>query len=282
VPTFPPLADPVTAGPLPGDLSPRLRDVKDDLPDGYADGCHLGFDEEQSGECVYGPSDPVATVVLYGDSHAQQWLPALQDLADVRGWRLVALTKSACPPVDLPVWNTPKKREYRECDAWRTDSLARIGQEAPVLVFVAGYHVYDYLDGDTRMTVAEDPTTWGEGLSRTIQTIQGTGAQVVLIADTPHLGVLADECLAERRDAIEKCTQAAADVVDPVYAQLEQDVSATTGARLLSFTSLLCPDGTCPLIFGTTPVYRDDQHLTATFARDLSPLIDAWLGQTAP
>jgi hypothetical protein len=66
-------------------------------------------------------------------------------------------------------------------------------------------------------------------------------------------------------------------VVDAGYAQLERDVAAATGARLLSLTDVICPDGTCPLVFGTTPVYRDDQHLTATFARGLAPTIDMWL-----
>ena len=53
-PSLPPIPDPVTAGPVPKGLTPRLKDVKDDLPESYADGCHLGFDEEQSGDCVYG------------------------------------------------------------------------------------------------------------------------------------------------------------------------------------------------------------------------------------
>jgi hypothetical protein len=76
---------------------------------------------------------------------------------------------------------------------------------------------------------------------------------------------------------VEECVQQAADVVDAAYAQLEQDVVAATGARLLSLTDVICPEGTCPLVFGTTPVYRDDQHLTATFARGLAPTIDIWL-----
>ena len=54
-------------------------------------------------------------------------------------------------------------------------------------------------------------------------------------------------------------------------------MAAATGARLLSLTEVICPDGVCPLVFGTTPVYRDDQHLTATFARSLAPVIDAWI-----
>jgi hypothetical protein len=34
-------------------------------------------------------------------------------------------------------------------------------------------------------------------------------------------------------------------------------------------------------VFVTTPVYRDVQHLTATFARRLAPTIDLWLDTDA-
>jgi peptidoglycan/LPS O-acetylase OafA/YrhL len=278
-PTVPPLADPVIAGPLPAGLSPRLRDVKDDLPASYADGCHLGFDAEASAECAYGDPTATTTVVLYGDSHAAQWLPALDELAYVRGWRVISLTKSACPPVDLPVWNAPKKRSYRECARWQDSAMERIAAERPVIVFVAGYHVYEFLDEDTRRPLADDPAAWGESLGRTIGAIEATGAQVILMGETPQLGVVPDECLASERDSVEACTETAADVVDPLYAQLEQDVATATGAKLMSFTGLLCPDGTCPLVFGTTPVYRDDQHLTATFVRALTPIMDIWVDQ---
>ena len=218
-----------------------------------------------------------ATVVLFGDSHAAQWLPAIEELGFVRDWRVIGLTKSACPPVDVTVWNDPKKRGYRECDAWRQHALERIASESPAIVFVAGYHIYELMDGGDRVDLAADPAAWAEALARTIEAIEATGAEAVLIADTPQLGVVPDECLADHRDAVEECRQAAADVVDAGYAQLERDVADATGARLLSLTDVICPDGTCPLVFGTTPVYRDDQHLTATFARSLSPTIDLWL-----
>ncbi|MFN8519505.1 MAG: SGNH hydrolase domain-containing protein [Chloroflexota bacterium] len=276
-PTLPALPDPVTSGALPSGLTPRLRDVKDDLPAGYADGCHLGFDDEASGDCVYGYPDGSSTVVLFGDSHAAQWLPAIEDVGFVRDWRVIGLTKSACPPVDTTVWLANKKREYRECEAWRQQAMERIAAERPAIVFLAAYHLYEMMEGDDRVAIADDPTAWAEALTRTIQAIQATGAQVVLIADTPQLTVVPDECLADHRDAVEACLQEAADVVDADYAQLERDVTQATGARLLSLTDVICPDGACPLVFGTTPVYRDDQHLTATFARGLAPIVDMWL-----
>ncbi|MET0773784.1 MAG: SGNH hydrolase domain-containing protein [Candidatus Limnocylindrales bacterium] len=254
-----------------------MRDIKGDLPAGYADDCHLNFDEEASGECVYGYPDGASTVVLLGDSHAAQWLPAIEELGFVRDWRVVGLTKSACPPVDVTVWSDNKKRRYRECDAWRQHALERIASEEPTIVFVAGYHIYELMEDGDRVALSADPAAWAEALSRTIEAIEATGARAVLIADTPQLGVAPADCLADHRDAVEACHQAAADVVDAGYAQLERDVAEATGARLLSLTDVICPDGSCPLVFGTTPVYRDVQHLTATFARSLSPIIDVWL-----
>ncbi len=267
----------MTSGPVPKGLTPRLKDVKDDLPASYGDGCHLGFDEERSGECVYGPPDAATTVVLFGDSHAAQWLPAIEELAYVRDWRVISLTKSACPPVDAAVWNTPKKREYRECDTWREDALARIEAEHPAVVFMGAYHVYEFLEGDARVSIADDRAAWGDALGRMITRVSGSTDHVVLMADTPQLAIVPDECLASERDAVERCEQVRTDVVDADYAAMEQAVASANGAQLISVTDLICPGTTCPLIFGTTPVYRDNQHLVATFAQSLASAIDLQL-----
>ncbi|MEZ4595878.1 MAG: hypothetical protein R3C32_02990 [Chloroflexota bacterium] len=69
----------------------------------------------------------------------------------------------------MTVWLANKKREYRECDAWRQHALERIAAEAPSIVFLAGYHVYDLMDGDDRVPLADDRATWAEGLKRTIE-----------------------------------------------------------------------------------------------------------------
>jgi len=45
--------------------------------------------------CSFGPDDG-ATVVLFGDSHAGRWFPALQAAFDGKPVRLISLTKSGC------------------------------------------------------------------------------------------------------------------------------------------------------------------------------------------
>ena len=142
------LPEPVRSGSLADDLVPPLDGAYWDLPAGYDDGCHLDFPELDAPECVYGDPGSETTVLLLGDSHAQQWLPAVQAIADDRGWRLRAITKSACPMADGTVWNSVLKRGYRECDEWREQALELIGAEAPDLVLVAADGRYELVDED--------------------------------------------------------------------------------------------------------------------------------------
>ena len=51
---------------------------------------------EQPDACVDGPPNGVPAV-LFGDSHAQQWLPVVQAIAKENNWRLNQFTKAACP-----------------------------------------------------------------------------------------------------------------------------------------------------------------------------------------
>jgi hypothetical protein len=82
----------------------ELAGVREDLPQAYADGCHLGYEVTEPADCVYGDPDAERTAFLFGDSHAAQWLPALDRYARQQGWRLEFHTKSSCSPVPLELW----------------------------------------------------------------------------------------------------------------------------------------------------------------------------------
>src|SRR5918995_787312 len=108
---------------------PREAETKENRPQMYADGCHLNPPETEVPECVYGNPSSKTTVVLFGDSHAMQWFPALNKLAKERNWRLVGLTKAACPSAEVHIYNASLRRAYRECDEWRGERAVRIVRE---------------------------------------------------------------------------------------------------------------------------------------------------------
>ena len=274
----PPVGGGLLAGPLPASLHPPLEAARDDLPKGYADGCHLDFATVDAPSCGYGvPDSTRPLLMLVGDSHAAQWLPAAEQLALERGWRLTAVTKSGCPYVNVTVWNKPLKRRYRECDAWRAEIAARIAAEHPVVLLLAASRAYQIVDDAGRHPFEESLATWRAGLLWSLTDGADGADRVVLLADTPRLVEDPVECLAAT-GAVDACATPYETLVDAAYLELEASVAQEAGASLVPTIDWLCDRVSCPLIMGDRLVYRDDQHLTASFAASLAGL----LGTTIP
>jgi hypothetical protein len=54
---------------------------------------------------------------------------------------------------------------------------------------------------------------------------------------------------------------------------LRPAAAAMKGAHLIDLTSYYCNDTNCPAVIGHVVVYRDQDHLTATYARTLAPYL---------
>ena len=86
---------------MPANLRPSVGRRQGDLPAIYNDGCHLDAAVTKPPPCVFGDTAGATTVVLFGDSHAAQWFPALDDIATRHHWRLLVLTKKGCPTAEI-------------------------------------------------------------------------------------------------------------------------------------------------------------------------------------
>ena len=98
----------------------------DDRSRAFYDGCLVGIEGTNSNNCLYGDPHGDRTLILFGDSHAMQYFPALEELAEAHDWRLIALTKAECPPGEVEGPQQVDDREYSQCDDWRKNSLERI------------------------------------------------------------------------------------------------------------------------------------------------------------
>ena len=107
----------------------------------FKGGCQLGLHDTDLPECVYGNPSLKTTVFLLGDSHARQWFAALNKLAKERDWRLVAISKTACPVAEVQRYNAPLGKIYHECGVWRK-IFRRIEKENPGLIVVTMQNPY--------------------------------------------------------------------------------------------------------------------------------------------
>lgn len=273
---------PTPPGPVPGDLVPSLATVRDDIPVIYADGCHAEWRETTPRECVYGDSAATTTIVLIGDSHAAHWFPTFQRLADEQDWRLISLTKSACPVADLPVYNTGLKREYVECDEWRAAVVDRISKEQPALVVISDSRTGQFWVDGAPVAAREREDLWAAGLRRAIRAIEPFADHVVVIGDTPRPGTDVPVCVSDHLDDALACATPVSKAIGRERAATERAVSAETGATFIDPAPWLCPTSPCPAVIGRILVYRDGHHMTTPFARALAPYLAPYLAPLLP
>jgi hypothetical protein len=260
-------------------LRPNPRDADGDQPQMYG-GCFVGHEGLDSPSCVYGDKRSKRTVVLFGDSHAMMWGPAMDVAAKRRGWRLVTLAKQGCTIAMAPIYNGPLGREYDECDTWRERTLRRIvRKEKPRLIVTDSVSRYEYMDGDQRFGPysPESVRALTEGTAKTLRRLRGTGAPIVVMANGPTAPTNVPACVSDALHDLEKCAFPKAGSVEgpPINKDAADRVA---GVDVVDPLPVLCPGAKCPAVIGDVLVYRDNNHITATYSRTLGP----WLSRQLP
>ncbi|MFY1651593.1 acyltransferase family protein [Solwaraspora sp. WMMB762] len=266
------------AGPVPANLTPPLPEVTTDIPAVFHDGCVVLriTDTGTDHPCEYG--DPAArqTMVLFGDSHAGSWFPAVRRLADERGWRLVVMVKGFCSAASVRFHLDSVNRPYDECVQWREQALRRIGELRPAIVITSSTN---YTFGDPVGGYPDRDQVWTDGWARTIDTIRSTGSEVVLIGDVPWLPATVVDCLALHLTDARTCHGAVSDVVlEPRRRQMIADAVRVQGARVVDPTPWFCTSTVCPALVGNVVTLRDGNHISATYSRLLWRALDERIG----
>ncbi|GAA4288136.1 acyltransferase family protein [Georgenia daeguensis] len=258
----PVLQESLDGGPVPENLTPQIESAKEDLPASRADGCHADLLESAPTEpCVYGDPAGARTVVLFGDSHADQWQPAVHEAAAEAGWKVVHRTKSACTPASMTIDSEDLGRQYTECDTWREDVLSEMEELRPDLVLMgASYGLGDAGAGE-----------WGEAMTTTMSRLTQAADRVVLVEDIPVRSSSGADCVAANLDDVSACAlerSAAtphADVADAV-----RDAVTRAGGEVVETLDWFCTDEACPEVIGNYLVHRDATHATASYVRFLA------------
>ena len=226
-------------------------------PQVYLDDCHVNNGEVKSGECTYGDKNSSKTIVLYGDSHAAQWFPALEKLANERGLKLVSLTKSACPAPEVKKVQIGAYKNA-DCFKWRANTLKRIHQLKPDAVILSGFQHFDVPDG-----LGSRQKWWADGQLTAYGHLFGASKNLIYISDTPHPTRDIPNCLASKGG--DKCDDS--EKSDPAIAGNFIKVNPTPW---------LC-NGTCPAIVNGVIAYRDASHISVEMSRSLALEIEGVL-----
>jgi peptidoglycan/LPS O-acetylase OafA/YrhL len=266
--------------------SPAFRAYTDVVAEETRYACMPPMMDDWRPPCVDGNLASATTLVLFGDSHAVQWHPALERIAQRRGWKLVTLAKPACPAADVEVVNPRLRRAYVECTRWRARALRHIRELRPAAVVMASARFYVSPNRQSRVS----PAQWRDGTRRTVAALDSLGIPTLLLHDTPSPPVDVPDCLARAthrgRDPVRACTMPRARVVREDARLAEHE--AIQGLGLVTSvdpTEWLCTGPVCEPVRDGMVIYRDHSHLAPSYARHLVPALmprlDAAMGAPA-
>ncbi len=255
-------------------LKPTLARAARDRPQNKGKWCSPPPGSSKIVTCHYGNPNSDTTVVLMGDSHAVSWMEAAWRAAESKGWHLVTLFKSACVPLEgVYTVAMHKRNRGKPCREWRENALEWIAKRRSSVDVVILTHSDSYTlaraNGSVIKAAAGAPI-WAAGMRKTLRAIPER-IKVIVLADVPRNERHPVTCLQNNRQDMSRCVTRREDGASLVVAKALRKAANAQGEYYRSLNGQICAYDPCPVVQGTTMMWRDKTHLTGTFARKLMP-----------
>ena len=255
---------------------PPLDKAKDDNGRLVSENCRAHGKRVEPLVCVYGKKRKGKTVVLFGDSHALQWGPALIPLAKKRDWKLITVLRSGCPIANVVA-------ESR-CARWRGKAIRRIEQAKPdhIILSTSIGNRYRLKHGGRNLSRKASEPRLRSGMERTIRRLQKIRSLVkgptaiTLIRDQVTAPFVPADCIRKNGGRPEKCAFRSKRRWAPGFDWIAAKRTGT--GFTIDPVKALCGRRWCSPTEGRILKYRDSDHLTATYARTLSGWLEERLG----
>jgi peptidoglycan/LPS O-acetylase OafA/YrhL len=242
-----------------------------DIPEVYRKGCDPGRDNPHPVVCFFGEvAHPQSTVVLFGDSHAAQWFPALEAIADAQHWRLATIIKPGCTPLSIKEDVTPHMELV--CEEWRREAIGSIGELHPDMVILTSSSRHPVADG----VLMTDTRVWEQGARDTFAALATQGVKVRFIRDTPYADYDVPGCVAQAEwDGRTQCPApgSMAALSPGVFAAETRAAHEFGSVKVVDLSDQVCGSDQCSLEAGGQIIYRDEDHLTASYSRSLADVL---------
>ncbi|MEJ2886616.1 SGNH hydrolase domain-containing protein [Actinomycetospora aeridis] len=203
-------------------------------------------------------ANPAFRVVVVGDSHIEQLLPALRPIVRERRGEVVTMLRGACP------FSTTSDTVLGDagCTEWNRAAMAEIVAMRPAVVVTLASR-------DVRSALTEETP---KGFVDAWRTLDRVGVPVLAIRDNPRLPFSPTECVDARPADGDTCAAPRGPLVATRLpwtwaGDLPQNVVT------LDLSDAYCTGDVCPAVTGNVLIYLDSNHVSATFGGTLAPFV---------
>ncbi|MFJ5106374.1 MULTISPECIES: acyltransferase family protein [unclassified Glutamicibacter] len=256
-------------------VAPAPVVAKTDKPVVYKDDCFASQDADYKDRPVCNYGDGKIKVALVGNSHAGQWIPALEPMAKKNGWSIDTYLASRCAVMGEPQVFDSEAREKGCADygSWVTKQIEKEDYDLVISSNRQSLPVSGY-----EMENTAEPAQ--KAYEKILQDWAGTGAAVAVIRDTSFPGETVEnvpDCVASSDGEFSECSGEAKQWI-PMDPQADA-VKALDKPNIIDvdMNDQLCEDGRCFAVVGGIVAYWDHSHLTETFAESLSQTLESRL-----
>ncbi|MDP5032079.1 acyltransferase family protein [Paraglaciecola sp.] len=240
--------------------------------------CIAKITESELANCVLGDVNGKISIVLLGDSKAQQWMPALSEIGLKNGWKIIPIIKAGCSPAYLNIFLGYLGREYKECNIWRDKALSRVIQQAPDVILFTHFSGYS-LSVNGKPTAATE-SDWKKAYYEFGQKLLNTHSKLLFLRDNPGFPMDVPLCLSRAvrggeiyPDMCEFATTVM-DYRESVFHAAQDKLPQWLDARILDLSSSYCTADICPTFRNGSVRYTDNHHLSFEFTKELVWLIE--------
>lgn len=226
--------------------------------------------------CPRGDLSADRTLVLVGDSHARQWIPALDVIAEKYGFKAYYLVRVGCPGADV----TPELKvggPSTGCERFQDWAVDQVKELEPDVTIIGSESSSNrgYVDDDGNLVTDDDETLamFEEGMERSVTRLGAHSGRVVYIGDPPATDFQASVCLSKRDASLRGCL-AARDSRSMQMTAAARAGALRAGADFIDPTKWFCVDDSCPAVIGHFVPRRDLAHITVEYARHLTSALD--------
>jgi peptidoglycan/LPS O-acetylase OafA/YrhL len=232
----------------------------------YQTGCQQQGEKTEVISCTLGSDDPSAPVVVVaGDSHANHWLAAINEVAVAQGWQVRTFFKGGCPFSAAPM-------RLGDCNAWNEGVSAEISALDPEIVFTSAVAGIGPVGGKS----AERFGQVVQGYENAWRPILDRHIPIVVFKDIPSaVGAgLEDPPSCVLADATPCDFERSAALLDDGMVVAAADLE---GVSVVDLTDYFCTGETCHSVIGNVLAYADGNHMTSVYAQTLAPTVSAEL-----